>query len=149
MAINPAKRFFNGKPCRPFGHIAERYVSTGSCVICIGIKSKADGKKNIAKATERKRRWYSENRDKQTDTTLRKKYGISLEQFNEMAKDQNNACFLCLKSNGDKRLVVDHCHTTLKVRRLLCDACNHALGGFFDNPEVLRRAADYLEEYRK
>jgi hypothetical protein len=45
------------------------------------------------------------------------------------------------------KLAVDHCHDTGKVRRLLCHNCNRALGLFKDNSDILRKAADYVEEY--
>ena len=49
--------------------------------------------------------------------------------------------------NGkNKSLHIDHCHVTGKVRGVLCPECNHMLGKAKDNPVLLRRAADYLEE---
>ena len=41
---------------------------------------------------------------------------------------------------------VDHCHRTGKVRGILCMGCNFSIGHFKDDPEILRRAAAYLEE---
>lgn len=61
-----------------------------------------------------------------------------------MEQDQNGQCKSCSRSGC--RLVVDHCHTTGKIRGLLCDDCNQGIGHFRDSPDLLRRAADYLEE---
>jgi hypothetical protein len=44
-------------------------------------------------------------------------------------------------------LAVDHCHTTGKVRGLLCSTCNTALGSFQDNPAYLKAAIHYLESH--
>jgi hypothetical protein len=72
-----------------------------------------------------------------------------------MKEEQNNNCFLCGSegflmdtSKHSEKLVVDHCHSTGKVRKLLCHNCNRALGLFQDNPEVLRKAANYLEDFK-
>lgn len=43
-----------------------------------------------------------------------------------------------------KRLAVDHCHKTKKIRGLLCDNCNKGLGLFKDKPELLNSASEYL-----
>ncbi len=46
------------------------------------------------------------------------------------------------------RLVIDHCHSTGAIRGLLCSNCNTAIGLLSDNPEIIRKAADYLEKER-
>lgn len=75
-----------------------------------------------------------------------KKYGLSLSAYLCLCRDQNSACAICKQPNTNKkRLAVDHCHTTGKVRGLLCTPCNLALGSMRDNPVLLRKAADYLE----
>jgi len=72
-----------------------------------------------------------------------------------MKQEQDNKCYLCGsegfligKNNHSEKLAVDHCHDTGKVRRLLCHNCNRALGLLKDNPDVLRKAANYVEEYK-
>lgn len=75
--------------------------------------------------------------------------------YNALAEKQNHRCAICgaeEKSrdrwNGrTRRLAIDHCHTTGKVRGLLCTGCNSALGHMQDDPERLRAAADYLERF--
>lgn len=42
-------------------------------------------------------------------------------------------------------LSIDHCHETGRVRGLLCAQCNHAIGNMRDDPDLLKRAAEYLE----
>lgn len=78
---------------------------------------------------------------------LEHNYGINLAIYNDMLKAQDNKCAGCKKSasNFSKALAVDHCHKTNKIRGLLCNRCNLLLGKSYDNPEILRRLADYLE----
>ena len=74
-----------------------------------------------------------------------KKYGVTIEEYKQMEKDQNYCCKICGGKNY-KRLGIDHDHITGQVRGLLCDSCNPALGGFKDNIESLQKAIDYLKE---
>ena len=100
------------------------------------------------------RQWRRNNPDKDKNNTLKKHYGITLDEYNEMARNQNNVCAICHnpeysvdKDGGPRMMAVDHCHTTTKVRALLCSSCNKALGGFKDDPELLRKAASYIESF--
>lgn len=76
-------------------------------------------------------------------------YDLTTEQYDQMAAGMNGQCPLCLSAPGVRGWHVDHCHITGKVRGLLCGSCNRGLGQLQDNPEILRRAADYLEAARK
>lgn len=81
---------------------------------------------------------------------LKRYYGLSPAQFEEMAKRQEGRCPLCDEAPrrcGGRRnaLVVDHNHSTGRVRGLLCNSCNRALGWFGDDLERVRRAVEYLE----
>lgn len=81
---------------------------------------------------------------------LTRTYGITLEDYDRMLQDQNGRCAICCSSNhkGAARTshwCVDHCHSTGKVRGLLCHACNRALGNFGDSIESLERAILYLK----
>lgn len=81
------------------------------------------------------------------DRHLKRQFGISLEEYNALVQSQGGLCALCGKACPSGRsLAVDHCHSTHEVRGLLCMNCNNGLGRFKDNPELLRRAAQYLEE---
>jgi len=77
---------------------------------------------------------------------LRTKYGLSPEQYEAMLLDAR--CAICgtqeWPGRGNKPHI-DHCHTTGRVRGLLCKDCNTALGMFNDDPVRLRAAAAYLE----
>ncbi len=85
---------------------------------------------------------------------LKKNFGITLEYYNEMLKDQNDVCAICKQPETKldyrtKKLLplsVDHCHTTGKIRGLLCADCNRALGMLSDSTEVLQNAIIYLNK---
>lgn len=76
------------------------------------------------------------------------KYGLTVDQFVAMWDAQGGVCLTCPKTltGGPGGHAIDHCHTTGKVRGLLCSPCNKALGMVYDNPDTLRRLADYLEQ---
>lgn len=70
-------------------------------------------------------------------------YGITKEELKELLLNANGICDIC-KRPPTRWLVVDHCHKTKKVRGILCEQCNTALGLFADNPEFLQSAINYL-----
>jgi hypothetical protein len=70
-----------------------------------------------------------------------KAYGLTVDQYNSMAV---HGCQICGSTGGGKKLHVDHCHASGKVRGVLCDPCNRGLGTFADSPERLEKAAAYL-----
>ena len=71
------------------------------------------------------------------------KYGLTPEAYEQMKQDAQGRCAICEQV---KDLCIDHCHTTNKVRGLLCNSCNRGVGFFFDNQGWLRKAADYVQE---
>jgi hypothetical protein len=92
---------------------------------------------------ERRRAASKKHRRKQLFETV---YGISLADYDLMLADQGGVCAICKKA-PEKRLCVDHCHTTGKVRRLLCGKCNSMLGFSEDDPARLDAGAAYLRAY--
>ena len=78
------------------------------------------------------------------------KYNLDKEVYVNMLSKQDNCCKICSKSfkELDQRPAVDHCHTTGKIRGLLCDTCNRGLGYFKDNIKYIENAIRYLNESR-
>jgi len=105
---------FHGRPCIQCGQTL-RYKST-HCVNCRKHKS---------------RKW-----------KLRDRYGITVEQYDEMITAQCEKCAIC----GDdlKQAFIDHDHKTGRVRGILCRDCNLMLGSAKDNINTLRNAIHYL-----
>jgi hypothetical protein len=77
---------------------------------------------------------------------LMKAFGINADQYEAMLNEQNHVCAICSKQDICNRdLAVDHCHTTKRVRGLLCTNCNMALGKFQDDLQNLLNAVEYLK----
>ena len=94
------------------------------------------------------KKYQEEGAEDRRDWNYRNKYGITVEDYNQMFADQNGCCDICgvHQSEVDKRFAVDHNHDTGEVRGLLCSNCNRALGLFGDNTENLAKAIIYLQE---
>lgn len=122
------------------------------CKKCHIEYSKKYIEKNRDKVKERLKNYYKTNyskiKIKQKHTELKRIYGITLNEYNQLLKEQNDSCFICQKhqSNFKRKLAVDHDHKTGKVRGLLCHNCNTSLGKFNDDTIVLKRAIEYLEK---
>ncbi len=84
---------------------------------------------------------------------LKRKYGITLEEYELLFEVAGGKCAICLRSETARRkgklrtLCVDHDHATGAVRGLLCTSCNRAIGYLGDDPLRARALADYLERW--
>jgi len=118
-------------------------------------KARLYRKRHEQKIRARTKALYAENKD-QIKALLRnykykREFGITLSERSGMAAEQDGRCLICGTHEGDltERLSVDHDHATKQVRGLLCRNCNHGIGNFHDDPDLLRAAAIYLERARK
>ena len=104
-------------------------------------------KANKEKVKEIKRVYNKRVERKLRDQHYKRNYGISIEQFESMESLCMGVCGCCgaAPKGRCKRLSVDHCHKTGKIRGLLCAPCNKAIGVLGDSVEGLRRAVEYLE----
>lgn len=81
-----------------------------------------------------------------SDWHLRKTFGISQVDYNQLLKLHGNVCGICEKPDATGRaLAVDHDHMSGSVRGLLCGNCNRGIGLLGDSVEDLRKAIKYLE----
>ena len=107
----------------------------------------AEDKKHREEIRAKVKEWQAKNPDKRKAQRI-KKFGLSLEEFNELLKEQDYKCAICgYLDTSDPNFfpVIDHCHETGEVRNILCMNCNMGLGKFKDNPQLLRKAAEYVE----
>ena len=94
--------------------------------------------------------WRKKNKEHKAayarEHALKSKYGMTLEDYDQLLEEQGGGCAVCgaTKSLGRDTLNVDHCHTTGKIRGILCSECNMALGLLGDDPERIRKLEEYL-----
>jgi hypothetical protein len=98
--------------------------------------------------TSYKAEWWKKNADRNKSKMRERLYGVKDHEFIEMWESQEGLCKICGNEMTISRIgyAIDHCHSTLNIRGLLCSPCNKGLGMFRDNPELLRQAAIYLEK---
>lgn len=161
--------YFTGVQCAR-GHLSKRTVKDGACTTCSNEKSKIWRKRKIVSDPDFRKRlaaYAAKDRSKNQDACrerakkfaarqsvlywLEKKaaaHGLSLDQYFSLCHESQMKCWICGKHGthrGKTHLCIDHCHTTKRVRGLLCQTCNKSLGAFKEDATLLRRAADYVE----
>jgi hypothetical protein len=97
-------------------------------------------KMNADKIKIKKKIYRKKNKDKIKNNNLKWWYGITLAIYNQMFKKQHGKCAICKRQT---KLVVDHDHTTNKVRGLLCNDCNIKLP-LLENKKRAKNALKYL-----
>jgi len=111
---------------------------------------KAYREENKEALEARRKAYYEKNKEARRAynkaLSLLKKYGITLVEKKKMMNEQGNKCKICLQEFNDKVVsCVDHCHSTEKIRGLLCRNCNAGLGFFKDDTKILIKAIEYLK----
>jgi hypothetical protein len=115
--------------------------------------TKYDTPEKMARQVRHINSWREKNperaREIQRGCTIRfglRKFGLTVEQYDEMLAKQGGGCALCGKTEAEngRRLPVDHCHATGRNRGILCHECNAGLGKLGDTPEALERALAYV-----
>lgn len=102
------------------------------------------------------REWRQKNRDRSRDliygSSLRARFGIELDAYNELLRAQSGVCAICggeeQSKNSDgsiRRLQIDHDHATGHIRGLLCTGCNRGLAGFRDDALPIEKAIRDLQ----
>lgn len=138
----------NEKVCQIHGKLTENNI-----VIRKSTKNK-NGKQSRCKKCIIEQNWKTELRRSARNTrTIIRYHSISFDEYQEMFKRQNNLCKICKQPETRRsrtpgeicRLVVDHCHSTQRIRGLLCHACNLMIGYSRDSIEVLQSAIAYLK----
>lgn len=136
------------RKCKCYKNIKEFYKRSETGTPRATCKSCADAKRQSKNKIGIRQKL---NIDVQLKSMLKRSYGLDLDEYKSMVIKQNNLCAICLKEETlmrhgvVNRLCVDHCHSTSKIRGLLCHRCNIALGMFGDDVVILTNAIKYLE----
>ena len=125
----------------------DRHTKSGLCRRCADCMSAYQKEWYARKGgTEWLRQHRLDNPEMYFAAELKHHYKITVNVYNELLHAQDGRCAICQgpPNGGKKRLCIDHCHTSGKIRGLLCCRCNRGLGAFRDNTELLKKAAEYL-----
>jgi hypothetical protein len=130
---------FGKKTNRKFNH----------CIECDRERGRVYYAKNREKKLSYQAEYDKQNRDAVSKTNKNKKlknrYGITLQEYESMMLSQMNRCKIC--NDDSKKLYVDHCHSSGRVRALLCHNCNAGIGHFRERKDIFENAIKYIEEY--
>lgn len=133
-----------------YKHSASEEGLKGYCQQCSKLRVRDHYRKNSVKILEQKRIYNKENSHKSRNANLLRLYGLSLKDYDMLLLAQKGVCAICGKpetSSKRKNLSVDHCHTTGKIRGLLCSPCNLAVGNVNESPEIARKLVSYIEKH--
>ena len=102
--------------------------------------------KHKEKIRQKEKEKYHKNKEPSRTVHLKSKYGLTPEKWQEMFDAQQGCCAICQKHQSEfrRKLDTDHCHETGKIRGLLCENCNKAIGLFSNNPSLCNKAMEYL-----
>jgi hypothetical protein len=112
----------------PQGHYL-RFVSSNNCCECSFVSQE--------KRKERTR-WLR----------IKKEYGLSEQEVKNMLFVQKNLCQIC-ELDITKNYHIDHCHKTNKVRSLLCQKCNQAIGLLKESEYLFDKATQYIRQHNE
>jgi hypothetical protein len=136
------------KPVSEFTKNNQTKTGIGSwCKCCKNKSSSALREKNVEEYNRIRRQKYLENPKKAREKALKSRYGLTFDDFENLLNSQNSKCAICnvpLARLG-RSTHVDHCHTTGKVRGILCKECNTGLGKLGDNIDSIKKVIQYLE----
>lgn len=137
------RHYFTGIPCK-HEHVSHRFVKTAQCFEC----KRLDGLTPNHKKRLREYQARAENKRAQKNRALKSQYGITVDAYEAMIAAANGHCPACdihfETKKGPNCAVVDHCHDTGKVRGVLCNRCNAALGMMKDSEKVILGVLKYL-----
>jgi hypothetical protein len=156
------KKYINSRLTCKYGHpLTEDNLTGGKrrrCKICRRNIVEKWRLANPEKVAAKTRRWRKNNTEKdkliRRRSVLKRQYKLTPEKVKEMFELQGRKCanLGCGSTSPGRRgwdWSIDHNHTTLKVRGILCNGCNAALGFLHENKERILGLAEYLKKYEE
>ncbi len=134
-----------------FDYVSKRKTYAGFCKVCRRLRDKAYYASKPELGRARTNKWKSNNPEHKAKIDRRhnwKTQGINPDIAEEYYQAHHGKCDICGIIPTNKSLDVDHCHTSGKIRGMLCRSCNTGLGQFKDSPEILQLAIAYLNTVR-
>ena len=102
-------------------------------------------KNDSHKRAVKKYRESEHGKNKARNSYYKRKYHITLKQYDKMFEEQKGLCAICGQPEIGRRLSVDHCHKTGRVRKLLCYSCNCCIGFIEIKNLSIKKIRKYLE----
>ncbi len=131
--------------CKQTRPVDRFYVYTGKCKHLAGKHHAACKDCEFADRSRRRRENPAGTSAVARRAKIKRMFGITPEDYDRMFEDQRGVCAICSRESPDgRRLHIDHCHASGRVRGLLCHDCNRGLGMFKDSQERLAAAVRYL-----
>lgn len=142
-------KFYKQKKSKDgYQHKCKKYSNLHRSILVSDlINAKIQREKEKKWSADKKVRNPEKFKENNTKSLIKIKYELSLELYKKMSDDQNNVCGICKKECSTyTRLSVDHYYVTGHIRGLLCNNCNRVIGLLKDNPNIICKAAIYLEK---
>ena len=140
----PLTEFYKNKDSKD-GHL-------NACKKCQSEQMKESHSENRDERIKKMKDYNSkpENKERARCLQLQRRFGITLDDYNQMFTEQNGCCAVCGKHEKEqaKALAVDHDHETGEVRELLCHACNVSFGLLREDPEIILSLLAYARKYK-
>lgn len=126
----------------------EQALAGGYCRACRREYKREWQKKNRKIANGYSRKYRAKNKTAVQEYNIKCRYGLSKEGIDGLLAKQQFKCAACLVGLTKTNIQIDHCHSTGKVRGILCRHCNTALGFMKDDIDAILRLADYARRHK-
>ena len=114
------------------------------CRVCSNAAGRAYHARDPGRRSTQYRKYRAAYKDRDRNQRLKRNYGITIEEYNNLLSSQGEVCAICKVTPNGRALDVDHDHETGRIRGLLCMDCNVSLGRFKEDPDLLLTAMGYL-----
>lgn len=124
----------------------QKPATSSGCKVCMRESARLWRIENRERKNANVRAWNAKNKHRVRAYELKKKYGLTQDEFDALLTKQGKRCAICRTDSpgGKGTWHVDHCHETKAVRGILCHGCNTGLGCLGESVERLEQAIGYL-----